>query len=417
MKVLVVQRGAREHYLVAVAMARAACLAALVTDWYTPPGRLARWVLGRLGATGKRLRAARSDEIEPRRVIAFRWRSLLDRARRIGAGRGSRFDTYLEADRRFGRRVALARLPKHDVVFIYSYAACEVLQRSKEAKVLSILGQIDPGPVEYRLVAAEAQAWPEYVCEPLSYPEAYFDRLRKEWTLADAIVVNSQWSREALIAERVPPEKIEVAPLGFDSERVRPRQVSTRAPSPVRILWLGQVNIRKGIQYLVEAARLLSGAPVEIVVAGPIQIPRRAVEAAPGNMRWIGAVRRDEVAELYDASDVFVLPTISDGFGITQIEAMAHGLPVITTRHCGDVVETGATGFIVPARDGRAIADAILRFANDRTLSNAMMPRCVSRAHDFSIEVFQARILQVVARRAKTRILSEEVLARESYEP
>jgi glycosyltransferase involved in cell wall biosynthesis len=415
MKVLVVQRGAREHYLVAVAMGRAACLSALVTDWYAPSGRLGRRVLGLFGTAGRRLRSACSDEVEAHKVIAFRWGTVFDRAWGIVVGSGTRFDTYLDADRRFCQRVSRAPLPEHDVVFIYCYAACEVLQRSKNEGVFSILGQIDPGPVEYRLVAAEANAWPGYVTEAPLYPEAYFERLRQEWALADVIVVNSHWSREALIAEHVPEEKIEVVPLAFDGERLRPRR-RARVDGPVRVLWLGQVNIRKGIQYLVEAARLLSDAEVEIIVAGPIQIPRGAIDEAPPNMRWIGAVGRDEVGELYATSDVFVLPTISDGFAITQIEAMAHGLPVITTRCCGEVVDSGVTGFIVPARDPHALAEAIRRFVNDRSLASAMTPHCVRRARQFSIEEFRDRVLEIVVRRTKLELPSEHAPVRASYE-
>jgi glycosyltransferase involved in cell wall biosynthesis len=66
------------------------------------------------------------------------------------------------------------------------------------------------------------------------------------------------------------------------------------------------------------------------------------------------------------------LPTISDGFAITQLEAMAHGLPVITTPNCGQVVTDGVDGFIVPVRDSQALADAIARLDGDRPLLRTM---------------------------------------------
>jgi glycosyltransferase involved in cell wall biosynthesis len=69
---------------------------------------------------------------------------------------------------------------------------------------------------------------------------------------------------------------------------------------------------------------------------------------------------------------VFVLPTLSDGFAITQLEAMAHGLPVVTTPNCGRVVTDGVDGFIVPARDSRALADALVRLDSDRSLLREM---------------------------------------------
>jgi len=82
---------------------------------------------------------------------------------------------------------------------------------------------------------------------------------------------------------------------------------------------------------LIEAARLLTHEDVRFDIVGPIGISRDAVASAPSNMRFHGRVSRDQAADWYRQSDVFVLPTISDGFALTQLEAMAHGLPVIAT--------------------------------------------------------------------------------------
>ena len=86
----------------------------------------------------------------------------------------------------------------------------------------------------------------------------------------------------------------------------------------------------------------------------------------------LGRVTRDRLGEVYRQSHVFVLPTISDGFAITQLEAMAHGLPVVITPNCGRVVTDGVDGLIVPARDSRALADALARLDADRELVREM---------------------------------------------
>jgi glycosyltransferase involved in cell wall biosynthesis len=98
-----------------------------------------------------------------------------------------------------------------------------------------------------------------------------------------------------------------------------------------------------------------------------------------------------EAERLYRSSDVFVLPTISDGFAITQLEALAHGLPLIVTPNCGDAVRHGIDGLRVPIRDPGALADAIRRFADDRSFLEQASRAAQRRARDFSLDAVSSR--------------------------
>jgi glycosyltransferase involved in cell wall biosynthesis len=155
------------------------------------------------------------------------------------------------------------------------------------------------------------------------------------------------------------------------------------------------VNVRKGIGYLLEAARLLEGEPVEFVVAGPLQIRKEVVTNAAKNIRWLGPVPRSEASEMYAQSDIFVLPTLSDGFAITQLEALAHGCPVITTLNCGRVVLDGITGFTVPPRDASALSKALQTFITDRSLAIEMAVACKRSIKAFSIEDYGRRLIEL----------------------
>ncbi len=75
-----------------------------------------------------------------------------------------------------------------------------------------------------------------------------------------------------------------------------------------------------------------------------------------------GRTGRDQSTAWYQQSHVFVLPTLSDGFAITQVEAMAHGVPVIATPCCGEVVSDGVDGFLVPAREVEALARVLQQY-------------------------------------------------------
>lgn len=259
--------------------------------------------------------------------------------------------------------------------------------------------------------------------------ESYCWRREEEWKLADRIIVNSRWSFEAMVRQGVPAEKLAVIPLCFEqkveklksqsgrqfrhltpalspveAEKGCPEEIGKQkadfsvsafrfsASSPVRVLFLGQVILRKGIPYLMEAAKLLLDDPVRFDVVGPVGISDDAVKTAPANIKFHGRVNRDEAAGWYERADVFVLPTISDGFAITQLEAMAHGLPVIATPNCGEVVSDGVDGIIVPTRDAKAISMAIKRYLAEPELLMSQRQAALEKSRQFTLERLAANL-------------------------
>jgi glycosyltransferase involved in cell wall biosynthesis len=405
-RVLVAQKGAREHFLAARALHRHGLLAGLATDWYAPQSGAARALLRFLGKhSAASALAAECDEIPRELVRAFPVRSLLWKwSVRRGATLGRLYEAFTQTDAAFARAVAQCALPLHEVFFGYSYASLEMIELENRRGRLTVVVQIDPGAVEYRLVAEEMTQHPELAGPPAPFPSGYYDRARREWELADIIIVNSEWSRDAVVTEGGDAGKIEILPLGFEGV-TGPQRTECRRPrgGSLRVLWLGQVNVRKGIHYLLQAARILENEAIEIQVAGPIGIRRSVLAEAPNNVRWLGPVPRGKTSDLYDRCDVFVLPTLSDGFAITQLEALAHGLPVIVTPNCGRVVEDGKTGFLVPARDAEALARAIMNFVSHPGLALEMSSNCQRAAQAYSIDAYGKRLIEIVEQNLAAR--------------
>jgi len=79
------------------------------------------------------------------------------------------------------------------------------------------------------------------------------------------------------------------------------------------------------------------------------------------HVRWLGSVSRADTAQFYRGADVFLFPTFSDGFGLTQLEAQAWRLPIIATKFCGDVVKEGITGWLLTELTPSSIAAVIRR--------------------------------------------------------
>lgn len=408
MKVLVVQDCARSHYAVARALNAEGCLAALATGWYVPENRLVRRLLPVFGNPGLRMLAAGSRRLPPDKIVAFRRQALFQRLVEALAPRNGNSDWRHIRDRRFAERVARSPLPAHNVVYACAYAALELLEAERERGVFTVLEQTDAGPLHYELLAEEERRWPRYVAGPGVVPQACIDRNMREWDLAGLIVAHSEWTRDALVKTGCDPGKIEVAPLAYESETADAPNAET-APGKrcrrdfLRVLWLGNVNVGKGIQYLVDCAARMAHLPVEFTVVGQIRISRKAIECAPRNIRWVGPVPRSSVSRYYVSSDVFVFPTISDGFGLTQLEAMAHGTPVIATPNCGSVVRDGIDGFIVPARDPTSLTKALLNFIADRSLSRRMGEACMERSKEFSLEKYGSNLLEKVELRMSGR--------------
>ena len=123
--------------------------------------------------------------------------------------------------------------------------------------------------------------------------------------------------------------------------------------------------IAKGAPALLDAIALLPDVPVELWLVGApsMAIPARFLDDP--KIHVVGAVSRLDVMRFYRDSDVLVFPSLSDGFGMAQIEAQGWRLPIIASRFCGAVVQHGVSGLILDDVSAPAIAAAIRRVAAD----------------------------------------------------
>jgi glycosyltransferase involved in cell wall biosynthesis len=402
-KWIVSQLGAREHYAVPRALHAEGQLERLYTDVWC---RLSPRLLALGGAAGRSMAGRRHPELPADRVTSFERSALWARARGAWRRAAQSVEAQYEEHIRIGREFALA--VNRDLerwhwearaFFGYNTGSLETLEFLGSRGVTTVVDQIDPGRVEEEIVLREAGRWPGWEAVPGRRPDAFYDRLRREWDRADVVLVNSRWSREALVQQGVSPEKLLVVPLAYEPPAGAQARQSRQSEGPMTVLWLGSVILRKGIQYLIEAARQCQGHAVRFVVAGPVLISEAAVKSAPPNVTFVGRVSRTEAAEAYRKADVFVLPTLSDGFAITQLEAMAHGLPVITTPNCGDVVTDGIDGLIVPAADPQALAAAVVRLREDSDLRAAMSERAVATSRRFTLRSYYSRLTEGVEQR------------------
>ena len=143
------------------------------------------------------------------------------------------------------------------ILLSYSYAALEPFRFAKLRGWKTLLLQIDPGPEEERIVAEEVARVPALAGEWQAAPSNYWASWHQECDLADRVIVNSEWSRECLMRSGIPNEKLTLIPLAYEAleggdQRSEIRQVRSYPARftqnrPMRVLFLGQVNLRKGV--------------------------------------------------------------------------------------------------------------------------------------------------------------------------
>lgn len=369
MKWTCLQLGSREHYAIPRALRLDQSLECLLTDVWVPQGNGFEVLLGKFKpAFSQRRHDAIPDQLVQSNSLGLLAHELI--AAKFCGKAG--WELILSRNRWFQewalRQLDGTLLGSTDVLFSYSYTAAQPFRCARKAACKKILGQIDPGPLHYDWVAEKTAAYRHLEYPGQSPPKEYWEAWRDEIDMSDRILVNSAWSAKLLTDAGVPAAKLTEIPLAYEApapemtamEMSRTSKAESFTPSrPLRILFLGQVTLTKGIGQFFDAIRMLSGASIEFTFAGHIgvRIPDD-LRGAP-HIRFLGPVDRRRCRELYAACDMFILPTLSDGFAITQLEAQAQGVPVLASPYCGQVVDHGQNGWLLKEVSPEAIAAAV----------------------------------------------------------
>ena len=364
----VIHKNCREHYATPRILRQLGVLESMITDvWWTPQqGSLfpfakalqSRWHPDLAGATIQAL----NNKWLPHKVLSkFRQQTVWQ---------------MLEEEDIFFQQLATSKLTPflknaaQGICFAYAYTALEPFRAAKKAGWKTVLGQIDPGQAEWEVVDQATAPWRDW--EPVGdRPSAqYWQKWREETALADVIIANSDWSADLLIRQGIPAHKLRVVPLLYEPKETvaTPKSYPENftPERPLRVLFLGSVCQRKGVPPLLEAARLLKDAPVQVRLIGPcsLRLPEWLVPLlAAGKVLVEPPAKGPEVDAAYSWADVFILPTHSDGFAITQLEAQARKLPVIASPYCAKVVSHQKNGWLLDAVSAPSIAECLRKIA------------------------------------------------------
>lgn len=228
--------------------------------------------------------------------------------------------------------------------------------------------------------------------------------IRTTYPLADRVLAASLDVKVGLEELGLPADLIEVAhnpvevPPGGGQE---PRTLGTR---PAIITTVGRLVDLKDHPTLIRAfARVRESheATLQIVGAGPNKDRLAALAGELGVSEDVLLLGwHDDPYSVLQESDIFVLSSTTEGFGIVLVEALACGLPAVSTDCKGgprEILEDGSSGLLVPVGDPEPMAAAILRLIEDEGLYAAMSSRATKRAGDFDLPQTGGRILQILS--------------------
>ena len=307
----------------------------------------------------------------PEHTRGFVMHGLLTRA--VGKIARGEAPSLIEASLKhmFGRWAArhnAAEMP--DIVHCWSGIAEESLRACRKQTICTVARGSAHIREQFALLAAEERRVGRKLDKPSSWIIA---REEREYALARRVIVASQFARDTFIKQGHPAQQVAVVQpppsepaFAARVPDVEARIARLRSGAPLRVLYTGLISYRKGMHDMLQVLQSLS-ARMEFRMVGTV-LPecRDFVQQAARHAVIERAVPERELKDVYAWGDVFLLPTIEDGFAVVLTQAQAAGLPILTTTNCGgpDIIANGGQGWVTAIRSPDAIVQQ-LEWCND----------------------------------------------------
>lgn len=222
-------------------------------------------------------------------------------------------------------------------------------------------------------------------------------RLEREWNselaAATHVLVPADLVARTFQEAGFPADRIVTVPYGVDSDRFRPREDSSeRRTGPLRVLYVGELSQRKGLSYLFAVASslprlrfILRGSSMGTFGTSP-----------PGNVAIIES--GPDIVETFQSADVLLFPSLFDGFGLVILEALACGVPVISSSSAGgsEVIREGLDGYVVSPRGVDEMIERLKELDEDRDKLAAMKKAARARAEQYPWSRYRASLVEAV---------------------
>lgn len=275
----------------------------------------------------------------------------------------------------------------------WTHHALWSLKKAKRLNMLTILERANSHPVTYARLLSDEYKKRGMRKEP--YHPLVFKKHIKEIKTTEHIAVTSQFTKQSLLENGIDEHRILLTPLGVNFNHFIPRSLSkessqektTHEDDIFRVVYVGQLCLRKGVQYLLEAWSKLQFKRAELLLVGDlVDEMQDMLQRCLHQSDTINVLAHiSDPVTVYQQASVCILPTLEDGFGLVVLEAMACGIPVIITEHTGakDCIRPDLDGFIIPPYNADAIADTLLYCYHHRSQLAEMGRNARQQAEQF----------------------------------
>lgn len=397
-QIAVAQLGARMHYAVPVILHRAGMLERLYTDAYAGPGSWLGQVLHRLPRQWRpqameRLRT-RIAPLPGEKVVSFNSLGFLYLLANSQQYYKNTLKIYLLINKVFNRWVRTKITASAQAVYGFDKSSVELFHWGKRRGLKCILDQAaNPWEITSKIYCEANRKCPEWADgqdQECLYPLLQGEK--KEWELADLILCPSEFVYSSFLKLGIPQKKLALVPYGVNLNYWQGEIRKYHKNMALEIIFVGSGTLFKGLPFLLEAISTMADKNIRLTIVGKLPDNIQNYLITRKNITHTGQVPRSEVKKYYDKAHVFIFPSVSEGSATVTYEALATGLPVITTPNSGSLVRDHMEGFIVPPLASKGIVRALEQFLEHPELVEVMSRNALQRAKEFSWERYGERL-------------------------
>jgi glycosyltransferase involved in cell wall biosynthesis len=350
-----------------------------------------------LGAgVAKRLLTRRQEGLDPAKVAALLAPDLVERLGRTSVSQRFPPGFFSYWSMQLFGWLSQYYLNGAEVLHVRSGYGRYAMARARRAGAVCLVDHSIADPlVMAATLRAEASRWGL----PEEFPEMHWRCVSQDIEAADHLVVNSAFVRDTLMTCRgIPADKITILTLGLDLARLSPAAVAPSKPEPFRVLFAGEIGLRKGVLYLLQAWEKLKLPDAELILIGTVTDIKERLAQSKAGFRLLPVLPHTELVRHYQHASVFVFPSLMEGSARVIQEAMACGVPIVTTPNSGSIVQDGVEGFVVPIRDPEAIGARLLELYthSDRRREMGLAARAAAE-REFAPEVYHNGLMRLYA--------------------